>query len=215
MSTIDTADHIESLTGEAILYQVTSAIFSRPGSDKFSMLVDLEFTEQADAAANLLDALAERADKVAPSLGTVLEYASHAGHSLPDEYALIFGHTLSNDLSPYEMEFLQNDEIFYRTQHLADLQGFYGAFGFEVNSIERADHISVESEFMALLLTKEAYALSNNLGIFAIEVCNDARTRFSGEHYTGWVKKLAFNLRNLDEHPFYAAVGRFITAFLN
>ena len=215
MSIIETERKIEPLTGEAILYQAVSALFSRPGSDKFSLLLDPDFKEQAMAAAILLITHMERAKELASSLEMAFEHASDLTKSLPREYSLIFGHTLSNELSPYEMEFLQNDEIFYRSQHLADLQGFYAAFGFEVNSIERADHISVESEFMALLLTKEAYAVTNNLGADAIEVCNHARLKFSQEHYAGWVRKLAINLRGMDDYPFYAAVGRFTAAVLN
>lgn len=214
MSTIDTRREIEPLTGMAMLYQAVSVLFSRPGSDKFTVLLDPEFKEQAMAAAKFLATHEERAGEIVSALEMAFEYDSDLIKSLPREYALIFGHTLSNELSPYEMEFLQNDEIFYRSQHLADLQGFYAAFGFEVNSIERADHISVESEFMALLLTKEAYAVTNNLGAEAIEVCNHARSKFSKEHYIDWVRKLAVNLRGMHDYPFYAAVGRFTAAML-
>ena len=215
MSIIDTNRQIEPLTGEAILYQAISALFSRPGSDKYSLLLDEEFREQALAAAKLLDAHKERDSELLAALETAFDSAADQNRTLEREYSLIFGHTLSHDLSPYEMEFLQNDEIFYRTQRLADLQGFYAAFGFEVNSLERADHISVESEFIALLLTKEAYALANDLGEEAAEVCNSARIKFLSEHYTGWVRKLATNLSDMNERPFYATVGRFTVAMLN
>ncbi len=214
MSIIDTGRQIEPLTGEAILYQAISVLFSRPGGDKFSLLMDPEFEEQVLGAAESRVTPKEDAGELLAPLRTAFESAADPDKTLDKEYSLIFGHTLSNELSPYEMEFLQNDEIFYRTQRLADLQGFYAAFGFEVNSIERADHISVESEFIALLLTKEAYAVANDLGDEAAEVCNSARTKFLSEHYAGWVRKLATNLSDMNAHPFYAAVGRITTAML-
>ncbi len=215
MSSIDTVRQIEPLTGAAILYQAVSALFSLPGSAKFSLLLDPEFKEQATVAAIFLDAHKEQAGELESGLETAFRNTSQSTKTLSSEYSLVFGHTLSNELSPYELEFLQNDEIFYRSQRLADLQGFYAAFGFEVNSIERADHISVESEFMALLLTKEAYAVTHDLGEDAIEVCTHARSKFSREHYTDWVTKLAVNLRKMHAHPFYAAVGRFTAAVLD
>ena len=214
MSDIAANGQIEALAGEALLYQAISVLFSRPGSDKFSLLMDEQFREQALAAADLLDAQPAPAGSLQADLATVIDSAPDPDGTLAREYSLIFGHTLSHELSPYELEFLQNDEIFYRTQRLADLQGFYAAFGFEVNSLERADHISVESEFIALLLTKEAYALANNPGEAAAEVCKDARVKFLAEHYTGWVKKLAANLSKMNENPFYATVGRFTAAML-
>ena len=215
MTVIDTKGQIEALTGEAILYQAVSALFSRPGSDKFSLLLESEFQEQALVAAKLMVTRNGRAGDLVTGLETTFDSAADSIGTLTREYSLIFGHTLSNELSPYEMEFLQNDEIFYRTQRLADLQGFYAAFGFEVNSLERADHISVESEFIALLLTKEAYALANELSDEASEVCNTARANFCSEHYAGWVRKLALNLSGMNDYPFYAVVGRFTVAMLS
>lgn len=215
MSTIDIEHQLEPLTGEAILYQAVSVLFSRPGSDKFSLLMEPDFKEQVLAAARLRDTFKDGAGELVSDLEMTFKKASNTSKGMAHDYSLLFGHTLSNELSPYEMEFLQNDEIFYRTQRLADLQGFYAAFGFEVNSIERADHISVESEFIALLLTKEAYAVANDLGDEAVEVCNTAKANFLKEHYAGWVRKLATNLSDMGEQPFYAAVGRITTAMVD
>lgn len=66
---------------------------------------------------------------------------------------------------------------------LADLSGFYRAFGLELDEAmhEMLDHLPIELEFYALLLAKEAYLgeLPDGEGV---EVVADARRKFLDEH---------------------------------
>jgi nitrate reductase assembly molybdenum cofactor insertion protein NarJ len=105
-------------------------------------------------------------------------------HSLQSEHRRIFG--LTGSLC-YETEFGLPHE-FRQVQELADITGFYQAFGFKMggNVRERPDHISVEIEFMYLLALKEAYAIVNGTKK-QVEICVDAQKAFLEEHLGRWI----------------------------
>lgn len=87
---------------------------------------------------------------------------------------------------------------------LADIAGFYRAFGFEVSG-ERPDHIVPELEFEALLHAKEAYARASNDKEGA-DVCADARRKFTAEHLGAWLPQLARRIAEQDEDPALSAI---------
>lgn len=64
---------------------------------------------------------------------------------------------------------------------LADLRARYAAFGFDPQSEEPDDHLSVECDFVAYLHLKEGYALASGQAE-AASVTREARTRFLAEH---------------------------------
>ena len=99
-----------------------------------------------------------------------------------NEFVDVVGHTLSKQIAPYALEHLKNSDVFFRTQKLADLNGFYKAFGMEVESIERADHISTQTEFLSFLLLKELLALTNALDEEK-EICETAFIDFNQNHF--------------------------------
>jgi TorA maturation chaperone TorD len=71
---------------------------------------------------------------------------------------------------------------------MADIAGFYQAFGFRSGGSvrERPDHLSAELEFMYLLALKEAYAVENSLTEQA-EICADAQRKFLQDHLAAWI----------------------------
>ena len=76
-------------------------------------------------------------------------------------------------------------EALVRTFQLADIAGFYRAFGVEVTpETERVDHISVELEFMHLLALKEALAEAQE-NLEGVAICRDAARSFLREHLVG------------------------------
>ncbi len=84
---------------------------------------------------------------------------------------------------------------FSMTQKLADVAGFYRAFGFERDptSGERDDFIGTELEFARLLLLKEAYAVEQGWHERAA-VTRDARQRFLHDHLSRWIPALCVRL---------------------
>ncbi len=85
-----------------------------------------------------------------------------------------------------------------RTAELADVSGFYLAFGLVITEREPdlPDHASVELEFLSLLLLKEAYALAHGRrGPYRI--ARDAAAAFLRDHLGRWLGALA---KALAEH---------------
>jgi TorA maturation chaperone TorD len=119
--------------------------------------------------------------------------------SLAAEYQRIFGLVSSKDCPPYETEYCPQTFSVYRSQQLADIAGFYLAFGIEPSRTcpERHDHISLELEFMAWLIAKEEHArsASSRDGIEKSATCRDAQRRFFAEHLSWWVPAFARALR--------------------
>jgi len=98
---------------------------------------------------------------------------------------------------------------------MADVAGFYRAFGLFVSESahERADHISLETEFMAVLLTRELHALQENLGQELVDVCRDAQRKFFRDHLGWWLPAFGTNLMR-NTNGFYSVLGKLICAFV-
>lgn len=105
-------------------------------------------------------------------------------------------------------------EISYRTAMpsgmiLADLAGFYRAFGFFelACAVEKPDHVSVELEFVAFLYAKEAHALLRDDGE-AAGIVRDARAKFLHHHLAVWIASFSAALEARDPDGFYARAAR-------
>lgn len=194
----------------SVLYTFISSLYSEPSSGRFRLLFEESFREAVATACEAVDGnLLKNLSRA------ILDFLAAPEGSIQDEYVSTFGHTLSKPTAPYELEHLKNEDVFYRTQRLADLEGFYRAFGLAMDMPERADHISVEAEFLAHLSAKEAFAREHDLGTEKIEVCRRARWDFSNDHFTGWVPVLAQNILGVPGGQFYPLVSRFTTRFLD
>ncbi|MDA1190372.1 MAG: molecular chaperone TorD family protein [Candidatus Poribacteria bacterium] len=113
----------------------------------------------------------------------------HSGMTLERldaENAAVFGHALSKDCPAYETEYA-GTEVFRQSQELADISGFYRAFGLDLNDAarERLDHISIQLEFMQSLCAKEAFAMRNGLDE-QLEICRAAQCKFIEDHLGKW-----------------------------
>lgn len=140
--------------------------------------------------------------------------------ALEAEYTRVFGLVPCRECPPYETEYYPVEETFFRSQQMADIAGFYQAFGVEPTerSRERHDHLALELEFQALLLTKKRLAIPS----FAqhsspkedAAVCQDARAKFFQDHLAWWVPSFSLALRRKAERGFYAQVGKLLAAFM-
>lgn len=83
------------------------------------------------------------------------------------------------------------------TPRLADIAGFYSAFGFAVHH-ERPDHIVAELEFMAILLLAEADALADGHTDQA-EIAADAARVFLRDHLGTWVVAWASRVGEIEQ----------------
>jgi TorA maturation chaperone TorD len=134
------------------------------------------------------------------------------------EYDRVFGLVYARECPPYETEYCPTSEPFYRAQQMADVAGFYRAFGLTGAEArpERPDHLANELEFMAVLFLKNRLALDEALPEAAehIAVCDNAQADFFREHLAWWVPSFAAGLRRKAGDGLYAALGRVLAAFL-
>jgi TorA maturation chaperone TorD len=102
-----------------------------------------------------------------------------------------------------------------RTFEMADVAGFYSAFGVEVESSgERSDHITAELEFMNLLAVKECIALQEEGEGEHAEVCRNASRAFLRDHLARWAPRLGECLEASGGDPVYRTAGRLLGGFV-
>lgn len=91
-----------------------------------------------------------------------LPAATEAGRIdlLEEARRTLFGFTARGPVPPYETEY-GDDTLFQKPQEIADIAGFFMAFGLvpDPRGHERLDHVCCELEFLAVLARKEAHAL--------------------------------------------------------
>lgn len=125
-----------------------------------------------------------RSDKVVECLTNVeSEYKKTCLEALEEDYLRVFTHVFAADCNPCETSYTAR-HLFQLSQQMADITGFYHAFGLEV-SATRPDHITVELEFLAFLTYKEASAVLEGRARQAA-VCRSGQRRFLRDHLGRW-----------------------------
>ena len=153
-------------------------------------------------------------------LAPVVE-ALRGGHDLNDEYERVFGLMLAKKCPPYETEYCPQTFSVYRSQAMADIAGFYRAFGVGPSDDlpERPDHLSLELEFVAFLIAKDRCAADAERR----EVCRGAQRRFVREHLCWWAPAFARALQSQCDRvlggpgsrsEFYPALARALAALV-
>jgi TorA maturation chaperone TorD len=128
------------------------------------------------------------------------------------EYDRLFCHRTTILCPIYEAEYDRNRAV-SQGPTLADIAGFYRAFGLELAVSERPDHIALELEFMSVLAYKEALAFQNNLTEQA-QICRDAQKKFLEAHLGRWAGLFAETVMRTSHLEFYRALARELKAFI-
>ncbi len=180
-------------------------------------LLSLAFLPPSEGTAQLLPSI----DRVLPALPEphrallgpiVQESASAWSGPTAREHSCLFGVGLAS--TPYETEY-DPLAIARKGHRLADLLGFYEAFGFRLAEgvNEFPDHIAVELEFMSLLLLKAAHAGAEARGDTQ-GISEDAAVKFLGDHLAAWGAAFADRVEASTEDRFYRFVARLFRGFL-
>ena len=160
----------------AKLARLIAAAFSEPRPDQAERLRHPTVQEEIREAARNLGI---------PSDNVAVFFAAMNGNTgFEEEYIRLLGHTVRSECPPYELEY-RTAEVFQQSQTLADIMGFYRAFGFDVNGPvpERADHVATQWEFLAALSMMEAVAQNTDKAL----TCIDAQRSFLREHAASWM----------------------------
>ncbi len=134
-----------------------------------------------------------------------------------EEYHRVFGLVPPKECPPYGTEYHRTREPFFRAQQLADVAGFYRAFGLEVSSRcpDRPDHVSLELEFLALLLAKERLAWQRwGRESSQARVCREAWQAFFRDQVVWWLGAFAQGLARKAGCGFYFHLAQALAAWL-
>jgi TorA maturation chaperone TorD len=133
-------------------------------------------------------------------------------NGLAKEYDRLFR---ANEIWLYSTEYMAENE-FQKSNYLADIMGFYKAFGVEP-TINRPDALSSELEFMYFLIHKTMRALKAKDDPDCQEkatVCQDAQKKFFSEHIQTPATKIAEAVKTKTNHGFYAEISKEMLDFL-
>jgi DMSO reductase family type II enzyme chaperone len=136
-----------------------------------------------------------------------------AAATLTDEYLRLFDRKCACSL--YESEYGMGNKAFTKSRDLADISGFYKAFGMELaeETTDLYDHLAVELEFMSVLALKAAYARNEGL-TEGLDVTVAAAKDFLQDHLGRWVSHFCDRLEETSAEPFYTALARLTRAFV-
>lgn len=212
------------------VYRFLSAALSDPYGVRFRRALDADGEHLACQAADLLRDEAEApigrlglgelpADAL--TLHPLRAYLRGPLADVQADHDRVFGLAAARECPPYETEYHPNSEPFFRSQQLADVAGFYRAFGLEPNldTPDRPDHVALELEFMAFVLLKRRLALAaadeDPEAAENAKVCERAEHSFFRDHLAWWLPAFAAALRRQAGHGFYVAVGMALAALVH
>ena len=133
-------------------------------------------------------------------------------------YEANFGLLGGSKCPPYETEYVPSKLDFQRSNMLADIAGFYLAFGLRPSSThpDRPDHVTVECEFLAQLMELQWQSQRSDApqAQSQTEACQQAHQRFLQEHVAWWFPAFAKMLAHQNPGGFYEAIAKFLAALV-
>jgi TorA maturation chaperone TorD len=220
------ADHVATITARQVLCRYAAAALVDPQTGSWRLLADGDSQAAVSKAAAILrgqrGAIAEPLARGELPLAKLDPAAIfRALPRSPDElnalYEKTFGLLVSSSCPPYATEYIDQKLTFERSHALADISGFYRAFGFEPSREhpERQDYLVLQLEFLASLLglQRQARQAPGARAAERARICQSAYRRFLAEHVVWWLPTFArlLSLRSVD--GFYAQVAQFLAAW--
>ena len=214
------------------MLRLLSLAASDPASERFARADDEEFLRERAPPRYLAEASEAIPDELAPGEVAPTELdlaplargpACVARQSGRGPRSRVRPGRVSKECPPYEVQYCPQTFSIYRSQRMADIAGFYRAFGVEPgrDAPERPDHIACELEFLAWLVAKERHALAQegDLWIDRARTCRDAQRNFVAEHLAWWVPAFAHALgdraRSLEPRSLlHEALAKALSAFV-
>ncbi|MBI2314253.1 MAG: molecular chaperone TorD family protein [Betaproteobacteria bacterium] len=197
----------QELLRRATAFRVLAAAFAYPVPGHGRALTE-QIRRLAPAAGNGEDR------PVARALGRLWRaWAGADEERVRAEYARLF--LGSGPVSLHETAYGDGRRIAGRTAELADISGFYLAFGLRPseNDPDLPDHICSELEFYSLMLIKAAYAGRSGWTARS-DVTRRALRKFLEQHLGRWTGSLA---RDIDQHtsaPPYLLLARVLQVLI-
>ncbi|MEE8558058.1 MAG: molecular chaperone TorD family protein [Myxococcota bacterium] len=202
----------ERCTDRARVYRALARMFQVPERSR----VDSVRNEDLPAVKGALGRLGAEGDLLEKVDRLVALFSDADLEQLRRDYESTFEPSGGLRCSPNETSHAPNSpqEAMVRTFEMADIAGFYRAFGVEIApGTERVDHVGAELEFMHLLAVKELLAEQSGDPEHA-EICRDASLAFLRDHLIRWMPKLGQSLEEMAEGPVYRLAGEVAARFV-
>ena len=163
---------VDRARARAAAYHVIAEILLPPGEELAGRLGDGSLAADLDIAARVLG--------LGPAAALGAEAARRRGtgaRALEQAHMDLFGPTVGTAHPPYSTEY-DPDAGFRKEQELADIAGYYKAWGVGIadDLHERVDHFGVEADFLSFLAAKEAVALAAD---GPVDLVREAAARFA------------------------------------
>lgn len=194
----------ERLLAEADIYRLLSLSFSYPDRETIENLCSI--TEDIGEVISSFSSDIQ---------GKFLLYKNSlnglSGEAIEEEFTELFMTRML--CPPYENSYGEIGAD--KAGTLADISGFYKAFGFSISErdSDMPDHIAIELEFLSLIALKEAYGIEHGQEDM-IEVCASAKKKFLGDHLGRWVGAFCKNLRERTTMDFYRNLALLTLRFI-
>lgn len=207
-------EKVEKLLASSHIYQFLSMCLFEPDERL------VEFLNNKDYMNEVRDCMKEsgNGELSVPFKSVLDEIKNTTLDTMYKEYLYLFGNaTVAMDCPPYEMYF-SGSHVYQQTQDLADISGFYKAFGLEVSkeddTTNRWDHIAVELEFLHFLTYKLAYAIENH-GEKELESCAAGKKKFLNAHIGKWIQAFSKAVNKKASVEFYKHVTKLANVFVH
>lgn len=202
----------KAMTRSAV-YRLLSKSFLYPSEEIFTLISGPTYSDALDTFLISDDEGFQRLAEEFQEMDSLWSLAD-ARQRLEHEYNRLFAHLGSAKCPPYETEY-GYDNVFQKTQAMADIAGFYRAYGLETadKNTERVDFIGMELEFMSYLALNEAYALEHQ-NEEQREITVDTQRKFLRDHLGRWTSIFAQSICTAGRNPFYLWLGKLTELFL-
>jgi len=202
----------EIALARGVFYRLSSQAFRYPGEGWLA-----EWDEAARGVGAALEVLTSEGSCPGPMHDAFdLAWASaHDIERLRADHARLIGHSPRAGATPYGTEWGGAAGEILQYHQLADLGGFYRAFGLELSRTcdERVDHLAVELAFLQFLCLKEAQAEERDLDDL-VAAARAGQMKFLGEHVLPWACACGTRLRGLGADGFYDHAATLLESFL-
>lgn len=203
----------DEVLARSTIYSHLASAFAYPTKDYFEELQGGEVAASLRKAVSFFSeekGLVAAVDSFCQAIEK--EFSSITFDDLEGEYNRIFSMGL---ICPHNETEYTSSHVFMKGQDMADIAGFYNAFGFQMSDKEKvlADFIGTELEFMHLLTFKEHYALKKGKEGHA-ELCREAEGKFLKGHLGTWVNAFSKVLSATTHLEFFRTLGKLLEEFV-
>jgi TorA maturation chaperone TorD len=205
MMAVQAPSRAEEALARSATYRLLAQALSYPTADGVRLLVEEDIPLAEELASALPSDVRTALEEVALSLRDVMPEELEAAHRSA------FSHVHSADCPAFEDDYAEGN-LWLRSHQLADIAGFYRAFGVTHRS-ERPDHVAVELEFLHLVSYKLARALGSGEAEHA-EVCARAEDRFLRDHALRWMPGFAARLTRVSPAGPYRSIAALLAALV-